>query len=320
MSSITDKICITGGSGYIGGQTAILLKEHGYKICVVDPEPLPQQLEPFVDQFVKSRASDAIDVCSEFDKIVFCAGSSLVGPSMSDPGHYYWNNTGELGRFLEQISKSNWQGKLVFSSSASVYGNTDLMPLNETRSQLLPMNPYGTSKLFCERVLTDSVKAYNFTAISLRYFNVCGADLQGRHGQPITASHIFPKLFSAMSNNLPFQIRGNNYNTPDGTCVRDYIHVVDIADAHRVALENNNSTDHQIFNLGTGQGISNLQIVQSTELVLNKKINYEVIDIRLGDPGTLIADAQSFQLKHNWQPKYSQLEEIISSLSKWYHK
>ena len=313
-------ICITGGAGYIGGQTAISLKEQGYNVCVVDQDPLPQQLKPFVDKFVQSRASDAVDICSDYEKIVFCAGSSLVGPSVADPGHYYWNNTGELGRFLELISKNKWQGKLVFSSSASVYGNTDLMPLNETRSQLLPMNPYGTSKLFCERVLTDSVKAYNFTAVSLRYFNVCGADLQGRHGQPITASHIFPKLFSAMRDNLPFQIRGNNYNTPDGTCVRDYIHVVDIADAHRIALENTTQVEHQIFNLGTGQGISNLQIVQSTELVLNKKINYEVIDIRLGDPGTLIADAQSFQLKHNWQPKYSQLEEIISSLSKWYHK
>ena len=313
-------ICITGGAGYIGGQTAISLKEQGYNVCVVDQDPLPQQLKPFVDKFVQSRASDAVDICSDYEKIVFCAGSSLVGPSVADPGHYYWNNTGELGRFLALISKNKWQGKLVFSSSASVYGNTDLMPLNETRSQLLPMNPYGTSKLFCERVLTDSVKAYNFTAVSLRYFNVCGADLQGRHGQPITASHIFPKLFSAMRDNLPFQIRGNNYNTPDGTCVRDYIHVVDIADAHRIALENTTQVEHQIFNLGTGQGISNLQIVQSTELVLNKKINYEVIDIRLGDPGTLIADAQLFQLKHNWQPKYSQLEEIISSLSKWYHK
>jgi len=311
-------VCITGGSGYIGGVTAIHLKEHGYHVCVIDELPLPESLKPFVDVFVQSRASDSTTISSKYENIVFCAGSSLVGPSMTNPGNYYYNNTGELARFLELMSLNKWNGKLVFSSSASVYGNTDKMPLHEDDT-LDPMNPYGTSKFFCERVLTDSVNAYKFSAVSLRYFNACGADIQGRHGQPISASHIFPKLFSAIQNNQTFHIRGNQYNTNDGTCVRDYIHVVDIAEAHRLSLENNLEKQHYIFNIGTGTGVSNLEIVKATEQVLNKKIDYLIDDVRPGDPGLLIADCNRFKNYFNWIPKNSDLITIVSSLQKWYH-
>ena len=311
-------VAVTGAAGYIGGQTCIELKAHGYKIVGVDLRPLPAHLQPFVDCFVNKNVSDSADIIADVDGIVHCAGTSLVGPSVTNPALYYQNNVGATSRLLEILSWNSWRGRFVFSSSASVYGNPKGLPISESQTPN-PINVYGKSKLFCEEVIGDSSRAYKFSAVSLRYFNACGADLKGRHGQEPRATHIFPRIFEAVKNNQPIEIYGNDYATADGTCVRDYIHVADLATAHRLALEKSLPVGHSIYNLGTKTGYSVLEIVRETQRVLGR--NNEVVfnPRRPGDPPELVANSDLFKNYFEWEPDHSKLSDIIRSLKKWYH-
>lgn len=311
-------VAVTGAAGYIGGQTCIELKSHGYRIIGVDLRPLPDHLRSFVDHFVNKNVSDAADIIADVDGIVHCAGTSLVGPSVTNPALYYQNNVGATSRMIEVLSWNSWRGRFVFSSSAAVYGNPKTMPIGEIQAPS-PINVYGKSKLYCEELIADSARAYKFSAVSLRYFNACGADLKGRHGQEPKATHIFPRIFEAVKNNQPIEIYGNDYVTDDGTCVRDYVHVVDLATAHRLALEKPLPVGHSVFNLGTKRGYSVLEIVQETQKVLGQTNEVVIKPRRLGDPAVLIANAEHFKNYFEWEPDHSNLPAIIRSLKKWYH-
>jgi len=311
-------VAVTGASGYIGGQTCIELKTHGYQIIGIDLRPLPEHLKPFVNHFVVKNASDAADLISDVDGIVHCAGTSLVGPSSNDPALYYQNNVGATARMLEILNWNQWRGRFVFSSSAAVYGSPKSVPISENAPRW-PVNVYGKSKLYCEELISDSARAYKFTAASLRYFNACGADLKGRHGQEPNATHIFARVFEAIKNGRPIEIYGDDYSTPDGTCVRDYIHVVDIARAHRLALEKSLPIGNNIFNIGTKKGHSVLDIVKETQRVLGQTAEIVVKPRRIGDPAELVSNTDFFNSYFQWSPEDSDLSTIIKSLKKWYH-
>jgi UDP-glucose 4-epimerase len=199
-----------------------------------------------------------------------------------------------------------------------VYGIPKTTPIPET-SVVNPINPYGRSKAFCEQLITDSARAYRFSAVTLRYFNACGADSRGRHGQEPDATHIFARIFEAIKHNRPIEIYGNEYPTRDGTCVRDYIHVMDLAEAHRRALEKSLPPSNHIFNLGTRHGYSVLEIVNRIKDILKSDAIVEFRAPRAGDPPELIASSESFKNFFEWEPTHSDLNTIIKSLKKWYH-
>lgn len=313
------KVTVTGSSGYIGGQTCIELKSHGYHVTGVDLRPLPSHLTKFVDQFINKNVSDVGDQISDTDGIVHCAGTSLVGPSISNPALYYQNNVGATAKLLEILSWNSWQGKFVFSSSASVYGHPKNIPILET-TPTDPISIYGRTKLYCEQLLTDSSRAYKFSAVSLRYFNACGADFKGRHGQELGATHIFARIFESIKNNKPIEVYGNTYPTDDGTCVRDFIHVVDLAEAHRLALEKPMPIGiNHIFNLGSQRGYSVLEVVDACKKILNSNVPIEFKPSRYGDPPRLIATTSAFNEFFNWNPYYSKIDFIVKSLKTWYH-
>lgn len=311
------KAVVTGSSGYIGGQTSIELKENGYTVLGVDRRPVPEHLKKYFDKFVESDVVDAISDIAEYDAVVHCAGSSLVGPSILNPAEYYLNNVGTTAKLIKGLSEKDWRGRFVFSSSAAVYGQARRQPVYES-SPLDPINPYGRSKLYCEQLLTDSARAYRFTAVCLRYFNACGADTQGRHGQETSATHVFAQLFESIKNNQAFKLYGNQYDTRDGTCIRDYIHVSDIARAHRFSLEKSISTGNNIFNIGTSQGYSVQEIIDEVGKRLGKQVRVQVVEPRSGDPAELVANGQRFAGYFEFDTHYSDLPTIITSLKKWY--
>ena len=310
-------VAVTGCSGYIGGQTCIELKDHGYKVFGVDRRPLPKHLKKYVDEFLLSDVTQAGTAMADLDAVIHCAGTSLVGPSVIDPAEYYLNNVGGTARLLKDLSTVHWQGRFVFSSSAAVYGKPIRQPIYET-ADTDPINPYGRSKLFCEQTISDSARAYGFSAISLRYFNACGADTQGRHGQEPEATHVFAQLFESIKNKTDFNLYGNNYDTPDGTCVRDYIHVSDIAKAHRLSIEKSIPVGNSIFNIGTNHGFSVREIIQEVEKRLGQSVSVRVIEPRAGDPAELVANGNRFNGYFEFDAVNSDLPTIINSLKKWY--
>lgn len=311
------RVVVTGAAGYIGGQTCIELKQHGYHVSGVDRRSIPEHLTKFLDLAIQCDIVDAAARCSMSDAVVHCAGTSLVGPSIADPAEYYSNNVGATARLLKELNYYDWHGRFVFSSSAAVYGKPNRLPLDEI-ADTNPINPYGRSKLFCEELIHDSARAYNFSAVCLRYFNACGADVLGRHGQESAATHIFAQLFEAAKNNTEFQLYGDQYNTPDGTCIRDYVHVIDIARAHRFAIEKSAPIGRNIFNIGTSKGLSVKEIIRAVETQLQKNIRIKLCDPRAGDPTELVANGQRFNSFFGYEPEYSDLPTIIHSLKKWY--
>lgn len=311
------RVVVTGAAGYIGGQTCIELKEHDYHVIGVDRRPIPEHLSKYLDLVFRCNVVDSVASYSTSDAIVHCAGTSLVGPSVTDPAEYYQNNIGSTAKLLRELSYFEWHGRFVFSSSAAVYGRPNRVPITEL-DPTAPINPYGRSKLYCEELISDSARAYNFSAVCLRYFNACGADLLGRHGQEPQATHIFAQLFEAAKNNTAFNLYGNQYSTPDRTCIRDYIHVVDIARAHRLAIEKLVPRGNNIYNIGTNQGFSVKEIVNAVERQLKQSIKVKIVEPRAGDPPELVADGKRFQGYFEYEAEHSNLSTIINSLQKWY--
>lgn len=311
------RVVVTGAAGYIGGQTCIELKEHGYHVSGVDRRPIPDHLLPYMDLAIHCDVVDAAARCSMSDAVVHCAANSLLGPSVTDPAEYYHNNVGSTAKLLKDLKYYQWHGTFVFSSSAAVYGKLKTVPVSETQSTS-PINPYGRSKLYCEELITDSARAYNFSAVCLRYFNACGADLLSRHGQEPQATHIFAQLFEAIKHRRAFKLYGNQYPTHDGTCIRDYVHVVDIARAHRHAIEKPVLLGNNIYNLGTSTGFSNKEIIRAVEYQLKTTIKVDVVDARPGDPPELVANGRRFNSYFDYEAENSKLNTIINSLQKWY--
>lgn len=321
--NINKTVIITGGCGYIGSHIAKVLSLSGqYNIVIIDRQANPHAIKYanlFVKDDIDSDQSTLLLNHIKPDAIVHCAGDLIVGESVSDPGLYYTNNVAKSANFLNQVRQLNKLPVVVFSSSASVYGIPKQIPVKESANKN-PINPYGRTKLIIEQLLADFDYAYGLKSISLRYFNACGAEpFNFDLGQASGASHIIAKLLESKLNNRSFILNGTDFLTNDGTCVRDYIHVWDLAIAHLQAIEFLLSTQQsQILNLGTNTGISNLEIINYVEKYIGE-IDLKFGPRRDGDPDSLIADATLAKNLLDWSPNYSDLETIVTSAWKWYN-
>lgn len=317
---MSKRVIVTGSSGYIGGQTAIHLKDQGYSVIGIDTRVPPQHLKPYLDRsyqedfsskFIRGVINDA-----KPKAIIHCAGTSLVGPSMRDPAKYYHNNFVKTKTLLDNLRQDNIKTRLIFSSSAAVYGEPVMTPCSE-EDPPLPISPYGESKFMVEQMLQSYHRAYGLDYVALRYFNACGADPQCRHGQESSATHIIARVLESLRDGRKFTLNGDGYPTPDGTCVRDYVHVMDIARAHELAI--NPEVDAGIYNLGTNTGASNRDIIEVAQQITKKLLELEIGSIREGDPAILTASSDRFHNASGWQPQYS-LHDIVQHAWNWYRR
>jgi len=314
-------IVVTGGMGFVGSHTVKSLRSMGAYVITLDRR-LVEGREKLCNKFIQGDygSKEVLDQLHEHRPhgIVHCAGSSLVGPSIKDPSDYYNNNVANTLTMLDHIKEWQWKPFIVFSSSAAVYGDPIGTPIDEDTPKY-PISPYGRSKLMIEELLNDYSVAYGIRSHSLRYFNACGADVWDHElGPEAFDTHLIPQMFSAICNDHPFTLYGTDYDTPDGTCIRDYIHVCDLALAHGTSCEAlQQGAETGSYNLGTNQGYSNLEIINRFgELVANLKVFNDVR--RPGDPDRLIADANLYQSKFNWKPNFSTIDSIISSTNEYY--
>ena len=310
-------VVVTGAAGYIGGQVALQLKDAGHSVTGIDRRPLPGHLEgvmQFVQADFDSDESYRRLVELRPDAVVHCAGTSLVGPSIKHPSDYYNNNVAKTMNLLHIIMNAVPQTRFIFSSSAAVYGEPIMTPCHEVDPKE-PISPYGESKLMVEMILESYHRAYGLDYVAFRYFNACGADSQGRHGQEPGATHIIARVLESVRDKKEFVLNGNTYPTPDGTCVRDYVHVEDIARAHVLALYHKIPTG--VYNLGSSKGTSNQEIIDTAAQITAQTVNVVAGDQRAGDPPILTADSAKFNLVAGaWQ--HHNLDTIIRHAWNWY--
>lgn len=320
------KIVITGGCGYIGSHIARAFKQHdsANHVYIIDRERRDHTLKG-VDGFLHAdyASKQSLLWITELEPtvVVHCASDILVGESVEDPAKYYDNNVARTITLLNHLKDLKKKPVVLFSSSASVYGNPKELPLTEA-APVQPISPYGSTKAMTERILADYNQAYGLPSVCFRYFNACGAE-PNQHdlGQAPGASHIIARALEAKLNNKQFILNGNDYNTPDKTCIRDYIHVWDLADAHIRAAEwalSQSVAPAGIFNLGTKHGISNHEILDYILINYGGGLEISVGPRRPGDPDILVADAELAYQKLGWKPNYSTINQIIDSAYKWY--
>lgn len=315
-----NKVLITGSNGYIGSNIAKAFHNISWEVYGVDRMTDNANARAYHSELLKADYGD-YNLMSKYIEtiqptvVVHCAGTSLVGPSVKDPDEYYTNNVRGTINFLRAlVNKCQTLPQFMFSSSASVYGNPGTESISE-QSRFNPMSPYGSTKAMIERILQDYYVAYGLNSISFRYFNAAGAgtDL----GQAPGATHIVARILESKLYNRKFTLYGNDYNTEDGTCIRDYIHVTDIADAYVKAVTGYSQPGARAFNLGTNMGISNMQIIR----YVNEHIGEFEMDVgprRAGDPDILIADSNLAMTTLGWQPRHSTLEKIVDDAWAWY--
>lgn len=315
------RVIVTGGAGYIGGETVLKLLDAGHSVLAIDRD---MPLEHLIACGAKWHTGDfstevGLDCIKSFqpDAIIHCAGTSLVGPSILNPEEYYNNNFVKTKAMLDYIVSNKLTNiRVIFSSSAATYGNPIMTPVQEV-DPTEPISPYGQSKLMIDWMLKSYQHAYGLNFVSFRYFNACGADSQARHGQPLGATHIIARVLESVKSSSTFTLYGTDYPTDDGTCVRDYIHVEDLAEAHILAIDKNIPCD--IYNLGTSTGHSNLEVIQVASQVTKTTIPSVPGPQREGDPAILTADAGKFIGVSGWQPKYN-LDNIITHAWQWYNR
>jgi len=320
------KILVTGGCGYIGSHVARAFKNNGDEVHIIDRVCREHTLKGvdgyYIDDYA-SAASLATIYNLEPDVIVHCAGTSLVGPSMTDPAEYYENNIVKTITMLNVLKNMRKKPVILFSSSASVYGTPGTWPIDEGED-LKPISPYGNTKAITETILDDYSRAYGIHSVSFRYFNAAGAEpINFDLGQEPGATHIVARALEASIANRGFTINGSDFETHDGTCVRDYIHVWDLADAHILGVEylldDYPQPGAYKFNLGTNQETSNLSIVTYIDDNYGLPfVNYG--PRRPGDPDILVADASLANQTLRWTPRYSDISTIIDTAYKWYTK
>ena len=311
-------ILVTGGAGYIGSHTVYQLRAKGFDVVVADD---------LSKGHAASVPADVLHVCSLFDRaqltslmqtervdaVIHFAAFIAVGESTREPEKYFHNNTaGSISLFAAMADAG--VNKLVFSSTAAVYGNPAEVPIPETAA-INAVNPYGESKVMVEKILDWLDSTRGLRAIRLRYFNACGANnaagLGERH-DPET--HLIPLILRAVRTGKPVTLFGDDYDTPDGTCVRDYVHVDDLASAHIAAVNHLlNGGASNAFNAGTGQGFSVKEVVAAVEKITGQKVPYTMGPRRDGDPAQLVADSSKLRQTLGWQPKFDTLESIIES-------
>jgi UDP-glucose 4-epimerase len=313
-------IVVTGAAGYIGGHVALKLKDAGHTVVGIDRRPCPSHLTEVYSKFVHGDfvSKDALSeiVKAQPQTIVHCAGTSLVGPSIKNPAEYYDNNVAKTLVLLNLVRQAMPRCRVIFSSSASVYGTPIMTPCHEVDPRE-PISPYGESKLMIEMAMQSYHTAYGLDYVAFRYFNACGADSVGRHGQEPGATHIIARVLESIRDNKPFTLNGTNYPTDDGTCVRDYVHVEDIARAHVMALDP--AISPGVYNLGSNTGTSNATIVETAKTITGQPIEVVAGEPRAGDPAVLTASADKFnRICPSWQ-MYA-LSDMITHAWKWYNK
>ena len=324
MSNLKPHILVTGGAGYIGSHVVLALREVGYPVAVIDdlsagnplliPNDVPLVIGEVSDQNIIRDVLSRYKVSS----VLHFAGSIVVSESVHDPLKYYANNTDSSRRLLESCHNCGIQN-FVFSSTAAVYGNPIESPVSE-EAVLAPINPYGASKMMFERILTDTAHISNMNFAILRYFNVSGADPSGRSGQlGENSTHLIRVSTEvALGKRDGMSVYGTDYKTPDGTCIRDFVHVSDLADAHVLALEYLSSNCKSIIlNCGYGRGYSVRQVLDTVEKLAGKKINAQHDARRSGDVRELVSNSQKIRKTLGWKPKYNDLDFIIKSALDW---
>ena len=315
-------ILVVGGAGYIGSHAARALRRAGYEAIIYDSlvnghRRLAQGFE-LVEGDIADQAK-LRSVLKRVDGVMHFAAHAYVGESVENPRKYFSNNV-EAALSLLNVTLDAGIRRFVFSSTCAVYGEPAKVPITEDNPRQ-PVNPYGTSKLFCEYALEAYDRAYGLRSARLRYFNAAGADESGEIGElhnPET--HLVPLALAATGNGSELKIFGTDYPTPDGTCVRDYIHVNDLADAHVRALQHLEKGGESIaLNLGTGKGDSVLEVIKAAETVTGRTVNRKVGPRRAGDPPVLVADATRAQQVLGWKAART-LPDIVSSAWKWMQK
>jgi UDP-glucose 4-epimerase len=326
--SKSHNVLVTGGAGYIGSHAVLALKEAGHQPVVIDnlttgfrwaiPDDIPFHQGDIADPDLVARiiAEHGIEAIMHF------AGSIIVPESVENPLKYYRNNTAN-SRSLIEAAVNGGVKHFIFSSTAATYGIPDASPVREDMPTL-PINPYGMSKLMTEHMLRDVAAAHDFNFCALRYFNVAGADPQGRSGQSTAgATHLIKvAVEAALGKRDSVAVFGTDYATADGTGVRDYIHVSDLAAAHVIALEAlfANPAQSHTLNCGYGYGYSVLQVLDAVDRVTNQKLVRNIEGRRAGDPDELISDNRKIKAHLGWQPKYDDLDTIVSHALQWERK
>ena len=315
-------ILVCGGAGYIGSHMAKMLTERGYQVTVFDNFSTGNLWAVKWGQLYEGDLLNKEDLRNVFDQNSFNAvmhfsARSLVGESVQKPELYYHNNVVGTLNLLEAMQQVEVK-QFIFSSTAATFGNPVADRINEKHPQQ-PINPYGWTKLMIEQILRDYATAYGINSVSLRYFNAAGADPDGEIGEvhdPET--HLIPNILKSISGDKQLKIFGTDYPTPDGTCVRDYIHINDLCNAHLLALNYLESHSGAFgFNLGNGRGFSIMEVLQAVENIIGKKVSYDVEGRRAGDPPILVADSTLAQQELGWEPKFKTIESIIETAWNW---
>lgn len=318
------KILVTGGAGYIGSVTVKNLQSEGHDVTVFDnlvyghkeAVDCPLIVGDLID---KKFLFDSLKG-QKFDGVIHFAAYALAGESMKDPYKYFYNNLTSGLNLLEFMRESGIKN-IIFSSTCAVYGTPDKLPVSENETKK-PESVYGESKLMFEKILSWYGKIYGIKYTNLRYFNAAGASMDGKVGENHNPeTHIIPLAIKAALTNSPFYLFGNDYETPDGTCVRDYIHVEDLALAHIASLEKlSNDGKNDDINLGTGKGYSNLEVIQMVKKISGINFPVEIKPKRLGDPAMIYADNNKAREVLGFSPKYSDLETIVRTAWIWHTK
>lgn len=322
-------ILVTGGAGYIGSHAVLSLRDAGYEVVILDnliyghrdlvETVLKVELvegdigdRALLNQLFKSR---------EFAAVMHFAAYAYVGESVSQPAKYYRNNVVGTLTLLEAMCDAGIQN-FVFSSTCATYGVPQQIPIQENQPQQ-PINPYGMTKLMVEQMLDDFDHAYGLRSVRFRYFNAAGADPLGRLGEAHNPeTHLIPLvLWTALGKQESISIYGTDYDTPDGTCIRDYIHVTDLAQAHVLGLEYLlQGGNTEVFNLGNGQGFSIQEVIEAARAVTGRPIPVTLADRRPGDPPVLVGSAEKAKRILGWQPQYADLESILAHAWQWHQK
>ncbi|MFK7735712.1 MAG: UDP-glucose 4-epimerase GalE [Pirellulaceae bacterium] len=317
------RVLVVGGAGYVGSHTVRCLARNGHTVTVFDNLSKGHKAAVKEAELVVGELADRNQLIQvlrdrEIEAVMHFAAFALVGESVAQPAMYYQNNVAAPLELLEAMRAAGvW--RIVFSSTTATYGEPDKIPIAETTPQL-PINPYGFTKLVFEHALSDYARAYGFGSAALRYFNAAGASPDGDIGEDHDPeSHLIPiVLQTALGQRERIGVFGNDYPTPDGTCIRDYIHVDDLADAHLRALDLLEPCSNIQVNLGTGHGHSVQEVIEACRKITGHPIPTTIEDRRPGDPSELVADSSLAQKVLGWRPKYTGITEIVETAWRWH--
>ena len=319
------RILVTGGAGYIGSHAVRLFLERGHDVWVYDSLTLGHRRSVpaerlLVGDLSETQRIDHAVVEKRIEAVVHFAAFAAVGESVQHPAKYYQNNLVNTLNLMECLRRAG-VSRFIFSSTCATFGTPAQMPIAEDTPQQ-PINPYGRTKLAIEQALADYAQAYGWGYAALRYFNASGAHASGIIGEDHDPeTHLIPLvIFAAMGRRPHIEVFGTDYPTPDGTCIRDYIHVDDLAEAHLLALEKLQAGQGMLYNLGIGRGYSVREVIRTVEEVTGKKVPVKEGPRRAGDPPVLIASSAKVQKELGWKPRYTDLRSIVETAWNWHSK